>query len=106
MFGNLKISMRIFLGFAALVALIALLAGLTAVSSTNTESSVAELKRTSTVVGGLKDALLSVRQGRVQAWTYMATGDESYLRARDAAFDLFNKQYAELETRLKNPTGK
>ena len=105
MFVNVKISMRIFLGFAALVVLIALLASLTAVSSTNTEASVAELKRASTIVSALKDALLSVRQGRVQAWTYMATGDDSYLKERDAAFDLFKKQYAELETRLKNSTG-
>jgi methyl-accepting chemotaxis protein len=106
MFSNLKISMRIVLGFAALVALIALLAGLAVLSGTNTKSSVAELERTSTVVSALKDALLSVRQGRVQAWTYMATGDNSYLKERDAAFDLFRKQYAEVDARLKSPIGR
>jgi methyl-accepting chemotaxis protein len=106
MFSNLKISMRIFLGFAVLVALIALLAGLTVLSGSNTESSVAELERTSTVVSALKDALLSVRHGSVQTWTYMATGDNSYAEERDAAFDLFRKQYAELESHLKTPIGR
>src|ERR1700735_576410 len=106
MFTNLKISVRIFLGFATLVTLIALLAGLTVVSSINTDASVAELTRTSTVIVGLKDALLSVRQGRVQAWTYMATGEEAYAKARDAAFDLFKKRYAELEIHVQDPAGK
>jgi methyl-accepting chemotaxis protein len=106
MLNNMKISMRIFLGFGALVMLIGLLTAATVLSDTRTDASVAEVKRTSAVIIGLKDALLSVRQGRVQAWTYMATGDESYVKARDAAFDLFKKQYAELEVMLKNPTGK
>jgi methyl-accepting chemotaxis protein len=105
MLSNIKISRRVFLGFAALLALIALLAGFTAVSSIRTASSVAELTRTSATVSALKDALLAVRQGRVQAWTYMATGDESYLKARDAAFDLFRQHYAALETQLRNPAG-
>jgi methyl-accepting chemotaxis protein len=106
MLNNMKISMRIFLGFGALVMLIGLLTAATVLSDTRTDASVAEVKRTSAVIIGLKDALLSVRQGRVQAWTYMATGDESYVKARNAAFDLFKKQYAELEVMLKNPTGK
>jgi methyl-accepting chemotaxis protein len=106
MLNNMKISMRIFLGFGALVMLIGLLTAATVLSDTRTDASVAEVQRTSAVIIGLKDALLSVRQGRVQAWTYMATGDESYVKARNAAFDLFKKQYAELEVMLKNPTGK
>jgi methyl-accepting chemotaxis protein len=106
MFSNAKISMRIFLGFATVVSLIALLAGFTTLSSTATESSVAELRRTTSVVSELKDALLTVRQGRVQAWTYMATGEESYVKAREAAFGLFGEQYTDLLTHLSNPTGR
>jgi methyl-accepting chemotaxis protein len=103
---NLKISVRIALGFATLIALTALLAVSATVSGLGTEAAVAELSRTTTVVAGLKDTLLSVRQTRVLAWTYMATGDESYLKTRDDAAEQFKKQYAELEARLKNPTGK
>ncbi len=63
-----------------LVALIVIIAGTTVLSSEKTASAVTEADRTSTIVDGLKDSILSVRQGRVMTWTYAATGDEFLYR--------------------------
>ncbi len=41
----------------------------------------------------MKDAFLEVRQGRVMAWSYMATGEPSYLSGRDTAFRNFDDIY-------------
>jgi methyl-accepting chemotaxis protein len=49
---------------------------------------------------------LGVRQGRVLGWTYMATGDEAFIKGRDEAFDQFNSQYAKLDSQLRDPTGR
>ena len=105
MFGNLTISRRLYLGFGVLIALIIGMTGLSVVSSKETISAVTAANRTTTTVESLKDALLSVRQGRVQAWAYMATGDASYLKARDEAFAQFRTQFTALETQITSPTG-
>lgn len=99
------ISRRLILGFGILVLVILIIAGTTVLSGQATTASVAEAKRTSTIVIGLKDLLLSVRQGRVQTWTYAATGDASYIKSRDAAFELFRKQSVELETHVRPGAG-
>ncbi len=101
-----KISTRLWVGFGVLVALLVLISGITVMSSSQTTDAVAEAKRTSTIVIGLKDAILSVRQGRVMTWTYAATGDESYLKSRDAAFEQFKKQIDDVNSHVQNPTGK
>src|SRR5262245_39773000 len=97
-FNNLKISSRVYFSFGMLVALIAALVGVTAMSSLNTRSLVAKSKHDAEMVVGLKDLVLGVRQGRVLGWTYMATGDESFLKGRDEAFDRFKTQYAKLDS--------
>ncbi|HVJ53069.1 MAG TPA: methyl-accepting chemotaxis protein [Aliidongia sp.] len=74
--------------------------------SAEVDKAVSEMRRTTAIVEGLKDALLSVRQARVQAWVFVATDDKSALKARDDAFDQFHKQYAEVETHIVSPTGR
>jgi methyl-accepting chemotaxis protein len=106
MFASMNISMRLMIGFAVVVTLLVVMAGLNVLSGNGTAFAVSEAKRTSTIVIGLKDALLSVRQGRVQTWTYAATGDDSYIKSRDAAFAQFDKQFAEVETHIVSPIGR
>jgi methyl-accepting chemotaxis protein len=106
MFGRFKIRGRLFLGFGAVVVLIVGMTVLNLVYSNETAFAVSEVNRTTAIVEGLKDALLSVRQGRVQAWTYVATGDKGYIKARDDAFELFRKQYGDVETHIVSPTGR
>ncbi len=100
MFSNLKISNRLYFGFGLVILLIIAISTTAVILGQKSIAAVAEAKRTSSVVAGLKDTLLSVRQGRVQAWTYAATGDQNYLKDRDVAFDQFAKQYAALDSLL------
>ncbi|PWC82881.1 hypothetical protein TSH100_22550 [Azospirillum sp. TSH100] len=73
-------------GFGLLVALIIALAAF-AMSQFESLGDYAALSQNrSAVVIGMKDSYLSVRQGRVMAWSYAATGDAGYLKSRDEAF--------------------
>ena len=103
MLGSLKIRGRLFLGFAVMIVLILGIVGWVALSGNRTAEFVSEADRTGTVVLGLKDALLSVRQGRVLTWEYVATGNEGVLKGCDEAFAKFEKQYGEAIARVKNP---
>jgi hypothetical protein len=100
------ISRRLKLGFGILVLAILVIAGVPVFCGQTTTAAMADAKRTSVVVIGLKNMLLSAQQGRVQTWTYAATRDASYIKSREAAFELFRKQYTELEPQLGNPTGR
>jgi len=102
----MKIRGRLFAGFGVLIALIFASTALTTVFGRNTAASVAEVHRTTTIVEGMKDALATVRQGRVQTWSYVATGDATYLKGRDDAFDLFVKQIGMIESLITSPAGK
>jgi len=106
MLNKLKITARLAIGFGLLVALIALSSTLAVWQGNEAESAFAESQRTATIISELKDTLLSVRQGRVQTWTYAATGDDAYLKGRDDAFAQFKTQMAALEQRLRLPEGK
>ncbi len=106
MFSRLKITGRLFLGFGLPMALTILIVGLTVYNGSKTETSVTKAQSTAATALLLKDTSLSVRQGWVQAWTYAATGDATYVKARDEAFALFKKQYEVLVTRLKTPEGR
>jgi len=103
---NRKITTRLAAGFGVLLALIAISTALVVWQGLGVAKAVAEAQRASAVTIGLKDTLLSVRQGRVQTWTYAATGDDSYIKGRDAAFDQFKTQIAEVEAQLRLPEGK
>ncbi len=59
----------------------------------NNLAALQEMKRINAIVVNLKDSLLAVRQGRVFVWAYAATGDESNIKARDAAFAQFKTNY-------------
>jgi methyl-accepting chemotaxis protein len=106
MLQRLKIKTRLTIGFAALVLLIVALTAVTTISSTETAQSVAESKRLATIVIGLKTALLSVRQGRVMTWSYLATGEDSYLKGRDTAFDQYRTDYDALMRSVQTETGR
>jgi methyl-accepting chemotaxis protein len=103
---SLKISARLIIGFAVMVAIIVVVAGMTVMSSKGISTAVADSNHATTMVVELKDAILDVRQGRVMAWTYAATGDENYLKSRDAAFAQAKKQLEEVQSHAISPTGK
>ena len=106
MFSNLKIAARLYAGFGLLVVLAALLA-IGGTMQFATIGHYADLsQRRSAIVIGLKDAYLSVRQGRVMTWSYAATGDESYLKSRDGAFALSLSQIAGVEQLLITDEGR
>jgi len=106
MLGNLKIRGRLILGFGVVVALILAMAGWSVVSGNRTTLAVAENARVAAAVIGLKDALLTVRQGRVMTWKYVVTGDDGALKGRDDAFALFETLYAQAETHMVSPEGR
>ena len=106
MFASLKISSRLIAGFAVVLVLLVAMAGFNAISGNKSADALSEAKRTFATVIGLKDALLSVRQGRVMAWTYAATGDANYIKNRDDAFAQFEKVYSEVGTQITSPIGR
>src|ERR1035437_3616269 len=106
MLNKLKITARLAIGFGLLVVLIAASAALAVWQGNEAAAAFAEAARTAANVIGLKDTLLNVRQGRDQAWTYAATGDESYIKGRNDAFAMVKTQMSELEQRLRLPEGK
>jgi len=106
MLSRLKISSRLYLGFSILIVLMLSLTGTAVYLGNQTQFSVSEVRRTTTIVTSLKDALLSVRQGRVATWSYAATGNVSYLKSRDDAFQDFRKNFAEADAKIKNPVGR
>ena len=106
MLNKLRITTRLALGFGLLVLLIAISSALAVWQDDEAATAFAEAQRTASVVIGLKDTLLSVRQGRVMAWTYAATGDQSYIKNRDDAFAQFKTQMSEVEAMLRLPEGK
>jgi methyl-accepting chemotaxis protein len=106
MLDRMRITSRLACGFGLLMVLVAAVAGSATISAQRTAHAVAETRRTLDIVVRLKDSLLNVRQGRVQAWTYAATSDSSYLKARDDAFDRVRKQYTDLQPYLVEPVGR
>lgn len=97
---------RLFLGFGIQLGLIIALAGWTVLSSARVTNAVSEAGRTTAIVIGLKEALLSVRQGHAATWAYLATGDETALERRNAAFERFTGQYSEALSRIKTAHGR
>jgi len=101
-----SIAKRLSLGFVLVLAIFtAVLGGITYYGEFTSEAVLAA-KLESQKLLMLKNTLLNVRQARVQIWTFEATGDQSFLKARDDAFDLVHKQFGELEVLLTNSTGK
>ncbi len=106
MLGNLKIGKRLAIGFGLLAALIIVVAGLSTYQGAKARAAVAKAHATSGIALALKDIYLNVRQGRVMAWSYAFSGDEAYLKGRDAAFAAVRAGFADLEPRLKSAEGK
>jgi methyl-accepting chemotaxis protein len=93
----LKIGARLKLGFGLLMALMIANAAAAVFLGGETREAVYELNRTATVVSGLKDALLNVREARAMMWYFIATGDPAALTVRDNAFKQVDQQYAALD---------
>ncbi len=106
MLDKLKITTRLVIGFGLLVTLIVVSSALAVWQSSNAAASFVSEQKTATIALGLKDTLLSVRQGRVMVWTYAATGDAGSIAKRDDAFAQFKAQIANVEKQLKSPEGK
>ncbi len=93
MLSGLKIRTKLLLGFGVVVALMLLNAIWLTVSSRQIEAAMRASDAAADTVITMKDAFLEVRQGRVMAWSYMATGEPSYLSGRDTAFRNFDDIY-------------
>ena len=106
MLNKLRITTRLTIGFGLLVLLIAISSSLAVWQGNEAATAFSEAKRTSTIIIGLKDALLSVRQARVHAWTYAATGDQVSLKKRDEAFAQYVPQIAEIESHARSAKAK
>jgi methyl-accepting chemotaxis protein len=106
MLKTLKIMPRLMIGFGLMILLLVAIAGSSLVSGNRISGTVADLDRKSKVVIATKESLLSVRQGRVMAWSYLATGDEKYLAQMNDAFTKFDKDFETLAVRLKSSQGK
>ncbi|MEE3627707.1 HAMP domain-containing methyl-accepting chemotaxis protein [Nitrospirillum sp. BR 11752] len=83
---NLKIPTRLFGAFGILIVLIITLITVSVIRFESIKREYETAHRRSEAVIGLKNAYLNVRQGRVMTWSYVATGEESYIAKRDKAF--------------------
>jgi methyl-accepting chemotaxis protein len=106
MWKNMRIMQRLMLGFGLTIGLLIILAVSSIVSGRNVTDAVAISKRVALITIQSKDMLLSVRQGRVMGWTYMATGDQNYLTQMNDAFDKFKSENAAVQALITNPTGR
>ena len=106
MLNKFKIAGRLYLGFGVLIAMLCAIGGYSVIAGSAISAAVTESQRTTTVVIGLKDAVLDIRQGRVYFWQYAANGDETLVKARDEAFADARKRIAEVQHLLINSTGK
>ena len=106
MFRNLKIMQRLMLGFGLSAALLIAMAGSAVVSGNAIVGSVDSSKVRIAILIGTKDALLEVRQARVQAWSYLATGEAGYQKAMTDAFAAANAKIDQTQAAVQMPEGK
>ena len=106
MLNKLKISTKLNIGFGLMVALVLMVASLAFMNEQTTQKDIAASSRAGDAVVKLKDAILSVRQGRVMIWTFAATGDAKYLAERDKAFAKFDDIYKGLNALVTDADGK
>ena len=104
--GNWRIGKRLAFGFGIVMVLMTMVAGVAIGLGSQTSRAVAEMKRTSTVVAGLKDLLLDIRQTRSLTWYYLASHDGQALADRDATFAAYLAQHAEIEKIILSAKGK
>ncbi len=100
MINRLKIRDKLFLGFGIVVLLMLGNAAWVTISSRQIDSALRRSDVAANTVVTMKNAFLEVRQGRVMAWSYMATGEGNYLTGRDTAFQNFDSIYKKA---LANP---
>ena len=93
MLSRLKIRGRLFLGFGFVLCLVAAVTGWSVVAGAKTGDAISRADRAASIALGLKDAVLSVRKGRVLTWEYLATGSAEALAGREAAFHEFETRY-------------
>lgn len=97
---RLKVRGKLFAGFGIVVAFMLANAVWVTISSGQIRAAMQSANIASNTVITMKNAFLEVRQGRVMAWSYMATGEPSYLSGRDTAFKNFDTIY---QRALANP---
>jgi methyl-accepting chemotaxis protein len=106
MLNKFKIAGRLYLGFGVLIVMLCAIGGYSVIAGSSISAAVTESKRTTTVVIGLKDAVLNIRQGRMLFWQFAANHDESLIKGRDTAYANAKAKLAEVQQLLINPTGK
>ena len=105
MFSRLKIRGRLFLGFGIVLFLVAAVAGWSVIAGAKTSTAISDADRTTAIVVGLKDAMLSLRRTRLLTLEYLITGNEDHRTAREAALRQFEKQYESIAPRVVTATG-
>ncbi|SRR5579859_836191 len=105
MFINLKIGHRVALGFGVMIVMQLILSISTVITGNRVDFATAETRRLSNIVLGAKDMVLTVRQGRVMVWSYMASGDQIYLTKRQDTLAQFKKEFEATRGLIKHPDG-
>jgi methyl-accepting chemotaxis protein len=105
MLNRLKITGRLYFGFGIMMALLCVIGGHAIIAGRNVAAATAEAERTTTIVLGLKESLLALREARTQAWKYTALADDTVLKARDQAFTDAKAHLTALNPYLHNSTG-
>ena len=86
MLHNLKIMQRLTIGFSLPTLMLIAVVASCVVSGNAVRNSVEASKVRVKVLIGAKDALLETRQARVQAWSFLATGEAAYRKSMGDAF--------------------
>jgi methyl-accepting chemotaxis protein len=106
MLAKMKIAARLWLGFGILIVVMAGSAGSAALFGERTDEAVRGTHNTAALVANIKDAVLATRQGRVQAWEYLATGNQAYAQGMEAAFSELDKIFSGMDPLLKSSEGR
>jgi methyl-accepting chemotaxis protein len=106
MWKNLKIMPRLVVGFGLMGILLVGLVASAVIGGQRVADAVASSKQITQASIANKDAILSLRQGRALGWTYMATGDSTYLPQIDQAFVKYRESYQALSSIIIRPEAK
>ena len=106
MLKSMKIMPRLMVGFGLPALLLIVLAGSAVWSGNAIEDAVDMSKLRVKIIMGAKDTLLETRQSRVQAWSFLATGDSAYLKSMNDAFGAALAKIDETQQAAVLPEGK
>ena len=106
MLGSMKIMPRLMVGFGLPAILLIVLAASAVWNGNAIDDAVAASKLRVRIMTGAKDTLLETRQARVQAWSFLATGDAAYIKSMNDAFGGALAKIDDTQQAAKLPEGK